>query len=76
MTFRVKKPFDEYFNRLSTTSSVKVDDKSAGLYFLRLSKCFGVQNIQMDRVRHNRWVMRKTRPFVRKTSLAKYTVFE
>jgi hypothetical protein len=76
MAFKVKKPYDRYFSDLEAKESVLVNDKSTGLYFLRLSKNLGVDNISMTRIRHNQWIMSKRKPFHKRRDLTKYSVFD
>lgn len=76
MTFRVRKPYDQYFDKLIEAPTVTVDDKAAGLYFLRLNKCGGVDSIFLERVRHNHWIMAKQKPLSKKKELTKYSIFE
>jgi hypothetical protein len=76
MAFKVRKPYDRYFMELEAKQSVIVNDKSSGLYFLRLSKNLGVDSISMDRIRHNQWIMSKRKPIHKRKDLTKYSVFD
>jgi len=73
--FKVRKPYDQYFKTLTKHDEVEVNDKTTGLYFLRLTKNLGVGDVRMDRIRHNHWMLRRIRPLKKSRENTKYSIF-
>lgn len=76
MTFRIRKPYDRYLRELDKNMSVIVDDKVTGLYLLRMTKNHGLDEVGLERVSHNKWLLYRRKPFKLSYDLAKYSIFD